>query len=136
MMDRTPVVVLADLFFASKVRAVATSLGAAIGVARNATHLRTMIAELKPRLLLLDLELRGEPPGALIRELKANPGSAALTIIGFASHMNAQAIAAAREAGADRVLARSAFTQLLPRLIDDVFKEGEPQSDGDEKLER
>jgi hypothetical protein len=39
------------------------------------------------------------------------------TVIGFVSHVNADAIRQARDAGLDQVLARSAFVESLPRLL-------------------
>ena len=116
------ILLLADLFFASKVRAVAAALGARIVMAKDAARLRAIAQVQTPRLVLVDLELRGMDLPALIRELKSSPQLAGTTVIGFASHMNADAIAAARDAGADRVLARSAFTQLLPALIGDALR--------------
>jgi len=38
-------------------------------------------------------------------------------VLGFASHVAAETIAAARGAGCDEVLARSAFTRRLPELL-------------------
>ena len=46
-----------------------------------------------------------------------DPGRAALPVIGFLSHVNAEAAQAARAAGCPHVLARSAFVQELPGLL-------------------
>jgi len=132
MADRTRAVVLADLFFASKVRAVAQAAGADIAFARDTAQCLTLVRERHPQLLILDLEWRGADPASLIREVRARPESAGLQIVGFASHMNARAIASARAAGADRVVARSAFTQMLPALLEQGRElRGEPASDAD-----
>jgi CheY-like chemotaxis protein len=54
---------------------------------------------------------------ALIARLKSDPETATIPVIAFGSHVNAEALRAAREAGADRVLARSAFVRDLPALL-------------------
>ncbi len=70
-----------------------------------------------PRRVLIDLDARGIDAPALIRALKADVRTAASEVVAFVAHVNEPAIAAARLAGADRVLARSAFVRLLPSLL-------------------
>jgi hypothetical protein len=50
----------------------------------------------------------------MITELKS---LSTAPVIAFASHLDVDAIRAARDAGADRVLVRSAFVATLPDLL-------------------
>lgn len=113
-----PIIALvADLFFASKVRGTANAAGVAAETVGTAERLLTRVQEHSPRLVLIDLDHRATDGAALIRRLKADPSSAGITIIAFAAHVQREAILAARDAGADRVLARSAFVRELPMLM-------------------
>jgi CheY-like chemotaxis protein len=72
-----------------------------------------------PSIALVDLEESALDPSETIRRLKslADPPR----IIAFAGHTNVDAIRAGRDAGADAVLARSAFTAQLPRLLGEAL---------------
>jgi len=119
-----PVLALAaDLIFASRIRATATAAGATVQIVRSAEELVARARETAPRLVLVDLEARaGDAPGA-IRELRAASETATVPIVAFASHVNREAIEAARAAGASRVLARSAFVRELPALLAETTAE-------------
>lgn len=118
-----PVIALvADLFFASKVRGAANAAGVAAQTVGTADGLLTKVQEHPPRLVLIDLDHRSTDGAALIRRLKADPSSAGTVIIAFGAHVQREAILAARDAGADRVLARSAFVRELPLLIQEVAR--------------
>jgi hypothetical protein len=56
-------------------------------------------------------------PVATLTALKSNADTAALRTIGFASHVHVDLIAAARRAGADQVLPRSAFAMNLADIL-------------------
>jgi len=111
------VCVLADMLFASRVRAAGRAAGVEIISTADPARLRSAVAARPPRLIIIDLELRGHDVPALIRELRSSPATADTHILGFASHTNTRAIETARDAGAHRVLARSAFVRQLPGLI-------------------
>lgn len=53
----------------------------------------------------------------ILRKLKGDPETAVVRVVGYASHVATETIAAAREAGCDQILARSAFTRQLPELL-------------------
>lgn len=99
---------VADLMFASRVRGAAPG---AKTVHRGDALLETVGAG--TRLVLVDLHA----PGALaaIGEVRERaPGAA---VVAFGSHVETAALRAAREAGADRVMARSAFVRELPEIV-------------------
>jgi len=52
-----------------------------------------------------------------IRAMKADPSLASVRTLGYVSHVDSATIAAAREAGVDEVLARSAFATRLGEIL-------------------
>jgi hypothetical protein len=53
----------------------------------------------------------------VIAQLKSDPETRGIKTLGFVSHVDSDAIAAAREAGIDEVLARSAFADRLGDIL-------------------
>ena len=102
------VALVADLMFASRIR------GPAPG--SKTVHSPAALLDLlgpDTRLVLIDLHTRGALE-AIPAARKAAPDA---TIVAFGSHVETDALTAAREAGADRVMARSAFVRELPGLV-------------------
>ena len=116
--------VLSDLLFRSKIDEVARRLGIPLRVARSKEQLERHLAATSPAIALVDLEESAIDPTETIRRLKtlAEPPR----VIGFAGHTNVAAIRAGRAAGADDVLARSAFTAQLPQLLGAVGRNDWP----------
>jgi CheY-like chemotaxis protein len=102
-----------DLMFASRIRAAAQQLDTAVAFVRSRAELLERGRE--ARLVLLDLEARWLDATPDITALKA--GADAPEVVAFASHVLGDVLLQARAAGADRVLARSAFVQQLPALL-------------------
>lgn len=116
--DALPAVALVgDLIFASRIRGAGSAAGVPTVTVSESGALLDRCREARPRVILLDLDARSADVPALIRRLKADPEIAPVPVIGFVSHVNRAAIDAAREAGADRILARSAFVRQLPALL-------------------
>lgn len=118
-MDTTPpnaiLALAADLLFASRIRAVAESAGRSVTLVRSADAAIEAVTAGAIRLAFLDLEARAIDVPALIRRIRAVPN--APHIVAFGRHTSTESLAAARAAGADRVLARSAFVRELPELL-------------------
>lgn len=107
------VALVADLMFASRIRGTAP----AAKVVQRADGLPGAVGA-STRLVLVDLHARGALDAiAALREA----GSSA-TIIAFGSHVETAALQAARDAGADRVMARSGFVRELPGLVAGVAR--------------
>src|SRR5918996_3435949 len=109
--------IAADLMFASRIRAVPLAAGVDADLVRSPAALLDAARERAPRRILIDLDARAFDPAALIRQLKQDERTRDIDVVAFVSHVREDAIAAARDAGADRVLARSAFVRELPALI-------------------
>lgn len=108
---------VADLIFASRIRAAAAAEGVRVETVTTSNALIEAAHAARPRLILVDLAARGVDPVSLIGALKADSALASVPIVAFGPHVDADLLVAAREAGADRVLARSAFVRLLPSLL-------------------
>jgi CheY-like chemotaxis protein len=109
--------IAADLLFASRIRAVAAEAGVDAVLVRSPDALLASAQTHPPRRILIDLDARAFDPAELIRRLKEDERTRPIEVIAFVSHVREDAIAAARQAGADRVLARSAFVRQLPALM-------------------
>lgn len=111
-----------DLFFATRIGSTAETLGVVSRSVRDATALAQRLdrvddgkANEPVGALMVDLDL-GDTALALIEQAKAH--AAAPVVIAFGSHVATELLNAARAAGADQVLPRSAFTAKLPGLLE------------------
>jgi len=107
--DPEPVLVLVhDMIFSSRIAAEARAAGVPFKIFGDPDAL----ASTPGRKLIVDLNFQGATEAA-----SAWQKSTGRPVIGFVSHADTQAIAAARAAGIDPVLARSRFVQVLPELL-------------------
>lgn len=106
-----------DLMFASRIRTAASSAGTEVQFVRTADQVVEQAAARHPSLILIDLNAAPLDPLAVVARLKGHPELRAIRVVGFVSHVQAELIAAARAAGVDSVLARSAFVARLPELL-------------------
>jgi len=104
-----------DLFFRSKLDAVAESAGVDFLYASDLDSAAKQCAEKHPSLIVVDLSDAAFPAAATAERLRATvPDS---RIIGFASHIDLKPLRAATEAGFASALSRSEFTAKLPELL-------------------
>ena len=108
--------VVDDLLFLSKIQQTAQHVGVAVKSARPADLAKLAIEDI-PNALILDLNDRSGKALQALRALKADLKTKDMAVIGFVSHVQSDLIAAARDAGCDLVLARSAFVSQLPSLL-------------------
>ena len=106
-----------DLMFASKIRAAAGQLGIPVAFARSSAAALAAVRESPPALVILDLNNPRTDPLGTVATLKRDPSTTAIRTVGYASHVLTEVIDAARQAGVDEVLARSAFTARLPEIL-------------------
>jgi CheY-like chemotaxis protein len=117
MAERLVLALVPDLMFATQIEQVLEHLGYAPAFVRDAAALLARAREEPPALVLLDLAARGVDVPAVIQELKADPATGTLPIVAFGPHLDAAAVAAARAAGADTVVANSKLAFDLPGLL-------------------
>lgn len=112
----TLLILCTDLFFSTKITATAKAVGRPFAVARSLEKLSALLSFAAPHpLLVIDLNIGGVDPIAAITLAKEHPG--APRILTFLSHVQADLAAAAKQAGAHQILARSAFSAQLEQLL-------------------
>jgi CheY-like chemotaxis protein len=111
------VCVLDDLLFSVRISTTAKATGADVYFERTPGMAAARIKEKQPSLVILDLNSSKLDPLGVIAELKSDPLTRGIRTVGFVSHVHAEIIAAARGAGIDEVLARSAFVDQLGEIL-------------------
>ena len=110
-----------DLLWATRIKATADSLGIPCRPARNPEMLAARLGDSDVRGMIVDLEA-GDVALSLIRSLRSDPPPGGQTakripVIAFGPHVATEALQAARQAGADRVMTRGAFDSGLVELL-------------------
>lgn len=106
-----------DFLFRSKIRATAKQVGVDMAFAADADEMLAKARELKPSLLIFDLNSAKTDPIPTIAALKADPSTAGIRALGFVSHVDTLTISAAKRAGADEIVARGAFATNLAEIL-------------------
>ena len=112
--------VLDDLMFTSKIKTTATQLGVPVTFVRSADAALAGMRHTRPSLVILDLNNARTNPLSIVAGMKQDPSLATIRTVGYASHVQVDVINAARQAGVDDVMARSAFTQNLAEILSQV----------------
>lgn len=102
------IALVTDLMFGSRITAEAKAAGAQVQILRKPEQL----SDCEGDLLLADLNLEGAASAAA--SWAAAQGR---RVVGFVSHVDSAAIAAAREAGVQEIMPRSRFVQILPQIL-------------------
>ncbi len=102
-----------DLFFRSKLEAMAAQLGTPLTISADTTSI-PRAGEPWSR-VLIDLNLSHNDALAIIHELRASHPD--VPMVGYCSHVQRELQQQALEAGCTMVLPRSAFVQQLPELL-------------------
>ena len=114
--------VVDDIFFLAKIQQTARQLGVTVEpVAPEA--LQERLAGNGVRAILLDLNHKSGKAIAVLQGVRDNPATHAIPVVAFLSHVQTDLAQAARAAGCGRVMARSAFSQQLPVLLQELSKE-------------
>src|SRR5918992_395974 len=116
-MAREVLAAVEDLLFRSKISETAKSLGIEARFPRSKGKLLETLRESPPDLLVLDLNSARFEPLELLRTVKSDETTQRVPTVGFLSHVQGDLAVAARNAGCDHVMARSAFTKDLPRIL-------------------
>ena len=116
-MARRVLAAVEDLLFKSKILETADALGVEAFFPRSPKRFIEQAAASPPDLLVLDLNSPRFEPLKLLKELKSDEATNDVPIVGFLSHVQKDLAIAARRSGCDRVMARSAFTKDLPKIL-------------------
>ena len=111
------IAVVDDMFFASKIRAVAEAVGAEISFPRSKESLLQKVRETKPRLVIVDLHNQKIDPNELASEVKSDEQLREIRLLGFFSHVQTELQRNAIAAGFDQVIPRSLFARDLSEIL-------------------
>jgi CheY-like chemotaxis protein len=106
-----------DLIFSVKISTAAKSLGVDLYFERTPGMVLSRIREKQPSLVIFDLNSRTLDPVETVAKLKADPELKTIRTLGYVAHVDSATIAAARQAGIDQVLARSAFAESIGQIL-------------------
>ena len=116
-MNRRVIAAVEDLLFKSKILETAKELNVEAKFPRKPQKLLDAVEENPPDLVILDLNSTHFEPLELLEKLKSGDAAREIPTLGFLSHVQKDLAVAAKEAGCDRIVARSAFTKDLPKIV-------------------
>jgi DNA-binding NarL/FixJ family response regulator len=108
------VALIDDIFFQAKIGETAKQLGLEFRACSTSDALQSEIAKDAPKLVVIDLNSRGNPLDAISR-LTADAQD--IPLIGFLSHVQVDLAQKARAAGCREVMPRSKFTENMATIL-------------------
>lgn len=108
------VALISDLIFRSRIEGEARAVGASLVAVARASDAMARISAGDVRMLIVDLDL---PPADTSAAIAAARAAGVDRVVAFYPHAQTQLAEAARAQGADTVLPRSAFVVRLPELL-------------------
>jgi PleD family two-component response regulator len=118
--DPGPTLLLAivdDLFVRSRIDAAADVASVEVRYVGSFEEIRAAVQERPARAALVGMAATRRRWPELIRQIRTEPATRDLYVLAFGPHKNLALRSEALDAGADRVVANSAFTRLLPTLL-------------------
>jgi PleD family two-component response regulator len=109
--------VVDDLLFTVKISDAAKRAGLEAEFVKSEKDVMEKATHEKPLLIILDLNNSSVQPLELISKLKSDGDLRQISLIGYLSHVQGELKQKAQEAGANIVMARSAFSQNLPQIL-------------------
>jgi CheY-like chemotaxis protein len=117
-MPRKIVAIVDDMFFASKIRATAEALGSEISFPRTKELALGKLRDARPDLIIVDLHNQRFDPIQFANEMKADPETQSIPLLGFFSHVEVELQRQATAAGFDTVIPRSVFARDLGKILE------------------
>jgi len=109
--------VVEDLMFTVKIADAAKRAGLEVEFVKSERDVIEKATEEKPLLVILDLNFEAVQPLKLISRMKSDGETKQISLIGYLSHVQGELKQQAQEAGANIVMARSAFSQNLQQIL-------------------
>jgi CheY-like chemotaxis protein len=118
-------IVVDDLFFLTKIQTTLKHLGLTAQVLTQRAAIQTYVkAAVPPVLVIVDLTLRTDDAVAVIKAIRATDSGTPIAILAFGAHVAVETQQQALQVGADRVVAKSTFSNRLPDLIQQFVAQG------------
>ncbi len=99
--------------------------GFQVATAQDAEEALVFLGTLKPRLILMDIQLPGMDGLSLTRQLKADPVTSDIVILAFTAYTMKGDEEKALAAGCDGYITKPIDTQKLPNLLREYLKKKE-----------
>jgi PleD family two-component response regulator len=109
--------VVEDLLFTVKISDAAKRAGLEVEFVKSERDVIEKATQEKPLLIILDLNFSAVQPLKLISKVKSNGEMKQISVIGYLSHVQGELKQQAQDAGANIVMARSAFSQNLQQIL-------------------
>jgi CheY-like chemotaxis protein len=109
--------VVDDLFFVVKINEAARRAGMLAEFLKSENSLVEKALAEPPSMIVIDLNCSSLAPVSLIETLRSKPELKNVSVVAFVSHIQGELKMQAQNAGADMVLARSAFSLNLPQIL-------------------
>jgi len=109
--------VVDDLFFVVKINDSAKRAGLTCEFLKSEEALIEKATAETPLMIILDLNAGSVNPVTMITKLKSIEALRPISIISFVSHVQGELKQQAQDAGANMVMARSAFSTNLPQIL-------------------
>jgi CheY-like chemotaxis protein len=109
--------VVDDLLFTVKISDAVKRAGLDVEFLKSERDVMERATHEKPLLIIIDLNNNSVHPLDLISKLKSDGDLKRISLIGYLSHVQGELKQQAQEAGADMVMARSAFSQNLQQIL-------------------
>ena len=109
--------VVEDLMFTVKISDAAKRAGLEVEFVKSDRDVIVKATQEKALLIILDLNFNAVQPLKLISTMKSDGEMKQISVIGYLSHVQGELKQQAQEAGANIVMARSAFSQNLQQLL-------------------
>lgn len=117
MAHKTIIVAVHDAFFLAKITDAAQALHYQLFPAHSEREIVDIAQQHKPSFIIIDLVNKQLNPLACVEKLKKDPALKEIKIIGYLPHVQIALHEAALKVGCDLVLPRSAFVNVLPKLL-------------------
>lgn len=106
-----------DLFFVVKINDAARRAGMGVEFLKTENDIVEKALAERPSMVVIDLNCNSLAPVPLIEALRSKPELKNVSVVAFVSHIQGELKMQAQNAGADMVLARSAFSLNLPQIL-------------------
>ena len=115
-MQKRVLAVVSDLFFSVKITDAAKRNGLSLEFVKDQLQVMEKAKD-KPSLIIFDLNYEAANPVQLIVDLKSQPETKHISLIGYLSHIQVELKQQAQDAGCDMVMARSAFSLNMTQIF-------------------
>lgn len=113
--------VVSDLYFVARIEAAVEKLQKQViwlELELQAPDFVEYLLDIDPGLVIVDLNLTDVPWAAWISAAKSDSRTKHIPVVMYGSHMDVDSMKAAKKTGADQVVAKSRFVEILSKILE------------------